>query len=584
MPNPFPGMDPYLEDDKLWPGFQHHLVHALHQLLLPGLMDRYRARISQRHYVSEQALFTSVIREEHTEGFIEVRQRTDGRLVTLLEVMSPANKMSDAGRQAYLQRRLEAKNAKANIVEVDLVLQGTRSSITRGRACRAGTTPCSSRVPPSRTATRSSPRRSRSGCRNSACRWPPTIAIPSSICKRRSPAPTTRATSPNTSTTTATRRRSSPTRTATGCASGSRSSRSGNRPSTPAADRRRGNIARRITPPPVGGGRENAIMNPQDPTPSVNRRDLLSAGALAAGGALLAASSNALAGQPAAGAGVADRGSSIRITAVRGLPAGTKAYVKIETNTRSPAGAKSPAGAARRLRPGRVAVASCSIGENPTRVEHLWQKLYRSHRDMRGGPFMVAHALGHRHGAVGHHRQAAWRAGLSAARRSLPRQDPHVSRRPSRTKLGTGGPHPFSGNPADINTLRPHDRADAASSSGPDGTIMFDAHCAMPPPMLIQFAAAIEPYDVLWIEEPAVPGNIEVFKRLKQHIRVPLATGERDRTIWEVIPYLQNQAHRHPAIGRRPLRRHQPAEEDRRRWPRRTTCRWRRTTPARSWA
>ena len=67
---------------------------------------------------------------------------------------------------------------------------------------------------------------------------------------------------------------------------------------------------------------------------------------------------------------------------------------------------------------------------------------------------------------------------------------------------------------------------------------MLDAHCAMPPAFLIQLANAIEPYDVLWIEEPAVPGNIEVFKRLKDAIKVPLATGERDRTIWEFIPYL----------------------------------------------
>ena len=35
-----------------------------------------------------------------------------------------------------------------------------------------------------------------------------------------------------------------------------------------------------------------------------------------------------------------------------------------------------------------------------------------------------------------------------------------------------------------------------------------------------------------------MPGNIEVFKRLKQAIRIPLATGERARTIWEVVPYL----------------------------------------------
>ena len=28
-------------------------------------------------------------------------------------------------------------------------------------------------------------------------------------------------------------------------------------------------------------------------------------------------------------------------------------------------------------------------GENPTRIEHIWQKLFRAHRDMRGGALMV---------------------------------------------------------------------------------------------------------------------------------------------------------------------------------------------------
>src|SRR6185503_14634484 len=27
--------------------------------------------------------------------------------------------------------------------------------------------------------------------------------------------------------------------------------------------------------------------------------------------------------------------------------------------------------------------------ENPTRIEHLWQKVYRAHRDIRGGAFLV---------------------------------------------------------------------------------------------------------------------------------------------------------------------------------------------------
>ena len=124
MPSPFPGMDPYLEDDALWPVFHHQLVMCLYQILLPGLVDRYRARVNQRHYVTEQALFTSVVREEHHEDYIEIRQRSDGRLITLVDVVSPTNKLNPAGRSAYLAKRCESKSANANLVELDLVLQG----------------------------------------------------------------------------------------------------------------------------------------------------------------------------------------------------------------------------------------------------------------------------------------------------------------------------------------------------------------------------------------------------------------------------------------------------------------------------
>jgi hypothetical protein len=124
MPSPFPGMDPYLEEDGIWPLFQHHFVLSLYQLLLPGLVDRYRARVAQRHYATEQALFTSVVREEHHEDYIEIRQRTDGRLVTLVDVVSPANRTTTQGRQAYLATRKDARGTAANLVEIDLVLQG----------------------------------------------------------------------------------------------------------------------------------------------------------------------------------------------------------------------------------------------------------------------------------------------------------------------------------------------------------------------------------------------------------------------------------------------------------------------------
>jgi len=117
-------MDPFLEHPKLWPVFQHQVLACLYQILLPGLVDRYRARVGSRTYVSEMPLFTSILREEFTEEFIEIRTRTDNRLVTLLEVVCPANKATPAGRIAYLEKRKEATQQKAGIVEIDLVMQG----------------------------------------------------------------------------------------------------------------------------------------------------------------------------------------------------------------------------------------------------------------------------------------------------------------------------------------------------------------------------------------------------------------------------------------------------------------------------
>jgi hypothetical protein len=117
-------MDPYLEDEALWPAFQHQLVLALYQVLLPGLVDRFRARIGTRHYVTEQPLFTSVLRQEHHEEYIEIRLRADGRLVTLLDIASPTNRTTPRGRLEYLNQRQAARNVGANLVEIDLVLQG----------------------------------------------------------------------------------------------------------------------------------------------------------------------------------------------------------------------------------------------------------------------------------------------------------------------------------------------------------------------------------------------------------------------------------------------------------------------------
>lgn len=124
MPSPFPGMDPYVEDEKLWPVFQRLLASNLYQMLLPGLVDRYRAKVNQRCYTTEEPLFTSIIKQERVEEFIEIRLRSDNRLVTLIDIASPINKTLDQGRTAYLATRKMARTQGAGIVEIDLVTQG----------------------------------------------------------------------------------------------------------------------------------------------------------------------------------------------------------------------------------------------------------------------------------------------------------------------------------------------------------------------------------------------------------------------------------------------------------------------------
>ena len=177
-------------------------------------------------------------------------------------------------------------------------------------------------------------------------------------------------------------------------------------------------------------------------------------------------------------------------------------------------------------------------GQNPTRIEHLWQLMYRSHRNLRGGPFMV-HTISAIDMALWDIAGKLWGVPVYRLLGGPTRERIRVYHTDKATKISSGGPQPFSGTPAEINRIVDKVKQ-ARERLGEDGALMFDVHCNMPPPMLIQFASAIEAYNVMWLEEVAVYGNIEIFKRLKQQIRIPIATGEKDRTIWGVIPYLIN--------------------------------------------
>lgn len=124
MASPFPGMDPYLEVAPFWTELHQQFIAALYQGLAPALSDRYRAKVTTRKYTTEFVLFTSIRKEDQTEPYLTVLNRSDNKPVTLIDVVSPANKTTTDGRAAYLATRRDVLRHGANAVEIDLILDG----------------------------------------------------------------------------------------------------------------------------------------------------------------------------------------------------------------------------------------------------------------------------------------------------------------------------------------------------------------------------------------------------------------------------------------------------------------------------
>jgi galactonate dehydratase len=240
-----------------------------------------------------------------------------------------------------------------------------------------------------------------------------------------------------------------------------------------------------------------------------------------------------------AAAQVADRTTTLRITGLRLRYVNPVVFVQLMTNH-----GVSGWGDIKAVEPHAAMALAQSLfelldGENPTRIEYLWQKVYRAHRDMRGGPLMV-HTLAGIDIALWDLTGKLWGVPIYRLLGGPVRERIRVYHTPKARKVPNPGFFEHSSNPADLDRVVAAVAA-ARKEVGPDGAVMFDAHCALPPATLIQLAAKLKPYDLLFIEEPAVPGNIEVFKRLKEQIPIPLAAGERDRTLWEFVPYLHER-------------------------------------------
>jgi galactonate dehydratase len=227
--------------------------------------------------------------------------------------------------------------------------------------------------------------------------------------------------------------------------------------------------------------------------------------------------------------GIEDRGSSIRITALHAFPLGRKGYVKVETNVGIAGWGEINNMESAIACALAESLAELVIGENPTRIEHHWQRLFRAHRNLRGGGLML-----HTIAAID---MALW--DIAGKLYGVPvyrllggpcRDKIWMYPSPKAIKVGPGGPRYFAGTPAEIRELLGRIR-EAREMVGHDGAVMVDAHSCLPLPLVKQFAGYLKSDDLLFLEEAWVPGNIEAMRKVREFVPVPLATGERDRTI-----------------------------------------------------
>lgn len=163
MPSPFPGMDPYLEDPRRWPDVHHRIISVASEILGALLRPKYLVRIEERVYISDETdpgrsaiipdiligvrpgreetpwdpagditvdvaepiVATTLFEEDIREARLEIIDREQRGLVTVIEVVSPSNKVAGSqGRLSFDRKRREVMNSPSHWVEIDLLRDG----------------------------------------------------------------------------------------------------------------------------------------------------------------------------------------------------------------------------------------------------------------------------------------------------------------------------------------------------------------------------------------------------------------------------------------------------------------------------
>ena len=82
----------------------------------------------------------------------------------------------------------------------------------------------------------------------------------------------------------------------------------------------------------------------------------------------------------------------------------------------------------------------------------------------------------------------------------------------------------------------------AREAGGPDLGISVDCHGRMNLKAAIRLCRALEDLDLMFVEEPVPPENVEVLLRVQQETSIPIAAGERWATIHGVREFVERQA------------------------------------------
>jgi galactonate dehydratase len=201
-------------------------------------------------------------------------------------------------------------------------------------------------------------------------------------------------------------------------------------------------------------------------------------------------------------------------------------------------------------------IAQLLVGEDPTRIEHLWQMMYRQHfwhgngivrgTAISGIDIALWDILGKIHGVPCHR---LWGGPVRDYVRTYchlggGRMEDFYDTAPDDAKrfgdlarqAVADGYTAFKSmavpETAALDGHKPVRYAEACVAAmreavGPDVDIMVDCHARPSPAMGLLFAKALEPYNLYFFEEPCWPESIQDIALIQRAVRTPIATGER---------------------------------------------------------